>query len=145
MPSATRSIIINRPPADVFAFVTDGANGPRWRRGVLDVAHVSGKGEGEVWRQGVKGPAGRRVAADYQVTAWDPPRRMAFKAIAGPVRPTGSYELEATGDGATKLTFSLREDLGGWKKVVLGGSVQKTMDGEMAALDKLKMVLEQAS
>jgi hypothetical protein len=44
--------------------------------------------------------------------------------------------------GATKLTFSLEAELSGWKRWFMGGSVQRTMDAEMAALDTLKAVLE---
>ena len=141
MPEAQRSIVIQRPIDEVFAFVGDGTTAPRWRSGVLDVEHVAGKGVGEQWRQGVKGPGGRRIAADYEITEWDPPRGLAFRATAGPVRPTGSYRL-ATEDGGTRLTFSLQAEVGGWKRLVMGGAVQSTMDAEMAALDRLKAVLE---
>src|SRR5262249_7726711 len=78
----------------------------------------------------------------YEVTAFDPPKRTDFKAIAGPIRPTGSYVLSTTSDGRTKLTFSLDAKLGFFKRLVMGRMVQKTMDGEMLALDKLKKVLE---
>ncbi|HEY3334954.1 MAG TPA: SRPBCC family protein, partial [Candidatus Limnocylindrales bacterium] len=93
------------------------------------------------WKQGVKGPGGRRIDADYEITAWEPARRMAFRAIAGPVRPTGEYRFEPT-DGGTRLSFSLDAQLSGLKKLVMGGAVQSTMNGEMAALDHLKAVLE---
>jgi uncharacterized protein YndB with AHSA1/START domain len=69
MPSASRTVTISRPPAEVFALVADGTTAPRWRPGVTDVALVSGSGLGARYRQGVKGPGGRRVAADYEVTA----------------------------------------------------------------------------
>jgi uncharacterized protein YndB with AHSA1/START domain len=141
MPAAQRSIVINRPPAEVGRFMADGANGPRWRSGVLDIEHVSGHGVGEVWKQGVRGPGGRRIAADYEITAWEPERLLAFKAIAGPVRPAGEYRLAAE-NGGTRLSFSLTADLSGWKRLVMGGAVQSTMDGEMAALDRLKALLE---
>jgi len=141
MPSAQGSVTIQRPPGDVFAFVADGTNAQQWRSGVLDVAHVSGTGVGAVYRQGVKGPGGRRIAADYEVTAFEPDRRLAFEAIAGPVRPHGEYRLQASGDG-TELSFSLTVELTGWKKWLLGGAVQRTMDAEMKALQKLKQVLE---
>ena len=141
MPAARRSIVIHRPVDEVWAFVTDGANATKWRSGVLDVARISGHGVGEVWKQGVKGPGGRRIDADYEVTEWEPGRRMVFRAIAGPVRPTGEYRLAAE-DGGTRLSFSLEAQLSGLKKVLMGGAVQSTMEAEMAALDRLKAVLE---
>lgn len=141
MPGAQRSIDIQRPIEEVFAFVADGSTGLRWRPGVLDVEHVAGHGVGERWRQGVKGPGGRRIAADYEITAYDPPRALAFRATAGPVRPTGEYRL-ATEGGGTRLSFSLRVELAGWKRLVLGRNVEAAMEAEMAALDRLKALLE---
>jgi len=75
------------------------------------------------------------------VTAYEPDRRMAFKTIAGPVRPTGEFRLQAA-DGATTLTLSLRADLGGVKRLLMSGMVQKTMDAEVAAIDNVKRLLE---
>jgi hypothetical protein len=130
-----------RPVADVFEYVSDGLNGPSWRPGVLDVALQSGSGAGAIYRQGVRGPGGRRIAADYEITAFEPGRLLAFRAIAGPVRPEGSYGFAADGAG-TELTFSLHADLTGWKRLLMAKSVQSTMDAEMAALDRLKAILE---
>jgi uncharacterized protein YndB with AHSA1/START domain len=141
MPTARRTVTIRRPVADVFAYVADGANAPNWRPGVLDISLVSGEGVGAVYRQGVRGPGGRRIAADYEVTAYEPNARLEFKAIAGPVRPTGGYTFEETPDG-TAVTFWLEESLGGLKGLFLGRQVQQTMDAEMAALDRLKEQLE---
>ena len=68
MPSAQHSVSIRRPVSEVFAFVADGQNATRWRPGVLDVSHQSGEGLGAIYRQGVKGPGGRRIAADGGVS-----------------------------------------------------------------------------
>jgi carbon monoxide dehydrogenase subunit G len=138
---AERQVSIARSPEQVFAFVADGLNGPAWRPGILDIAHVSGTGLGAVYRQGVRGPGGRRIAADYRITAWEPPRRLAFEAIAGPVRPTGEYRLEPEGAG-TRLTFALRAELGLVQRLLLGRSVQQTMNAEVAATEGLKRHLE---
>ena len=141
MPSAERTISINRPVDEVFRLVADGAKAPLWRSGVLDVEHVSGEGAGAVYRQGVRGPGGRRIPADYEITAFEPNEQIAFRAIAGPVRPEGEFQFEAIG-GATALTFSLRAELSGWKRLVMGRAVQSTMDAEMLALDRLRDLLE---
>jgi carbon monoxide dehydrogenase subunit G len=141
MPSATRTITIRRSPEDVFAFVADGTTATQWRPGVTDIKLASGSGLGARYEQGVKGPGGRRIAADYEITAWDPPRELAFAAVAGPVRPTGAYRLEAIPEG-TRLSFSLDAKVGGLKGLLMGRAVQGSMDAEMAALDRLKSVLE---
>ena len=141
MPEARHQVLIKRSAADVFAFIADGLNGPMWRPGVIDVALVTGEGVGTVYKQGVKGPGGRRIDADYRITEFEPARRLAFQAIAGPVRPTGEYVLETEGAG-TRLTFSLQAQLGGIRKLLMGGAVQKTMDAEVAATERLKELLE---
>lgn len=143
MPSAQRSITINRPINEVFAYIADGENGPKWRSDKIEIKHESGEGVGAVYRQTVPGPGGRRVKADYEITAFQSPKRMDFKAIAGPVRPTGSYVLSSPAEGKTKVTFSLDAKVGLVKRVLMmGRMVQKTMDAEMLSLDKLKKVLE---
>jgi len=141
MPSAQHSVSIGRPVGEVFAFVADGENAMRWRPGVLDVSHQSGNGLGAIYRQGVRGPGGRRIAADYEITAFEPDRRLAFRAIAGPVRPTGEYRFAAEGDGAT-VSLALDAALTGWKRLLMGRAVQSTMDSEVRNLDTLKSILE---
>jgi len=136
MPAATHTVTIPAPPDAVFAFLADGENAPSWRPGVLDIKHVSGSGVGAAYAQGVKGPGGRRIAADFEVTAYDPPHRLAFRATAGPVRPDGEYVLEPA-PGGTTLTFSLHADLSGLKGLILGRSVQTTMDSEVHSIERI--------
>lgn len=136
MPAARHSVVIPRPREDVFTFVADGENAGRWRSGVLDIKHVSGSGVGATYKQGTRGPGGRRVDADYRITAFDPPRRLAFTVTAGPVRPVGEYLLEDV-SGATRLTFSLSAELGVFKRLFVGGMVQRTMDDEVRAIERI--------
>jgi uncharacterized protein YndB with AHSA1/START domain len=141
MPMAKHSVTIERPIADVFAFIADGDQCPKWRSGVLDIRRVSGDGVGGRYAQGVRGPMGRRVAADFEITAYEPNRRIEFQTIAGPVRPHGRYDFEVL-DGGTRLTFSLDAALGGLRKLLMGNMVQQTMEAEVAALDNVKRLLE---
>jgi uncharacterized protein YndB with AHSA1/START domain len=141
MPEATGTVDIRRPPAEVFAFLADGENNLRWRSGVLDIRRRSGEGRGEVYEQGVKGPFGRRVAADYEVTAYEPDRRLDFRAVAGPVRPEGGYDLTPLDSGGTRVTFSLRCKPTGLAKL-MSPMVARTMRSEVGQLDRLRAVLE---
>jgi carbon monoxide dehydrogenase subunit G len=144
MPRATYSVTIARLPEEVFDFLADGEKCKQWRPGVLDIRRQSGDGVGTRYAQGVKGPMGRRIAADYVVTAFDPGRRLEFETIAGPVRPHGSYDLEPA-EGGTRLTFSLDADLGGLRALFMGSQVQRTMDAEVRNLDNLRSILESAA
>jgi uncharacterized protein YndB with AHSA1/START domain len=141
MPEATHNVTIKRPAAEVFAFIADGENAAKWRSGVKEIERVSGDGVGAVYRQRVSGPGGRSVSADYEVTKYDPNSLLAFKTIAGPVRPTGEFRLSEDG-GSTALTFSLRADLSGLKKLFMSGAVQRTMDSEVRAIENARDLLE---
>lgn len=141
MPAARHQVTIHRPADEVFAFIADGLNGPKWRPGITDIVLVSGSGLGATYKQGVKGPGGRRVDADYRITTYEPNTRLAFEAIAGPVRPKGEYLLEQAEDG-TRLDFALETELTGIKKLLMAGAVQRTMDAEVQATERLKSVLE---
>ena len=141
MPQASYSVVIGRPVDAVFAFIADGERCPEWRPGVVDIKRASGDGVGARYTQGVKGPMGRRVAADYEVTAFEPPRRLEFQTVTGPARPHGRYDVEAV-DGGTRLTFSLDATLGGLQRLLMGSMVQRTMDSEVRTLDNVKRILE---
>lgn len=142
MPSAQRSVRIARPVADVFAFFTDPDNEARWRSGHLKEFRADGPlAVGTRIRQVLAGPMGRDIDADIEVTALEPNARYAFASVAGPVRPTGVFEFRPVAEG-TEVSFRLDAPLGGVKKLVLGASVQKAMNGEVAALDRAKALLE---
>lgn len=142
MPQAQRSITINRPVDAVFAYLADGEKCREWRPGVLDIQRMSGDGGvGTTYRQGVSGPMGRRIAADYEITRSEPSLLLEIQTTTGPVRPHGRYDLEAV-DGGTRLSFALDAELSGLRKLLLGSMVQNTMDSEVATLDALKRNLE---
>ena len=140
MPSAENSVVINRPRSEVFAFVADHENDPKWRPGVVDITRASGEGQGAVYTQGVQGPMGKRIDADFEVTAYQEGTLLAFRTLAGPVRPEGSYRFEDA-DGGTRVTFALNSSLRGAQKL-MAPMVAKSMRRQVAALDDLKRVLE---
>ena len=140
MPNASNEILIDRPCDDVFAFLADPQNDPQWRSGVLGVERVSGDGVGARYAQGVKGPGGRRIAADIEITELTPSQTIAFQTVAGPIRPCGRYVLSAA-DGGTHVRFELEADMRGLKRL-MSPMVQKTMNDEVLQLAQLKRVIE---
>jgi uncharacterized protein YndB with AHSA1/START domain len=141
MPQAARTIVIARPQAEVFAFFADAENDPQWRPGVKQIKRDGPLAVGARYTQRIAGPGGRQIPADVEVTAYEPEVKVAFRGVAGPLRPDGSYTFSAVDEG-TSVTFSLSAELTGIKKLVMGNQVQKAMDAEMASLDKAKAVLE---
>ena len=141
MAQASYSVTIQKPVEEVFAFVADGEKCTQWRPGVLDIKRVSGDGVGTRYAQGVKGPMNRRIAADYEITVFEPNRKIEFQTVTGPARPHGRYDFERV-EGGTRLGFALDAELTGIRKLLMGGMVQKTMDSEVHTLDNLKHVLE---
>jgi uncharacterized membrane protein len=140
VPSAENSVVVSRPRSEVFAFVADHENDPKWRPGVLDIKRASGEGQGAIYTQGVQGPMGKRIDADFEVTAYQSDALIAFRTLAGPVQPEGSYRFEDA-DGGTRVTFSLNANLRGVQKL-MAPMVGKSVRNQVAALDDLKRVLE---
>ena len=143
MPSARRTIVVDRPVDEVFTFFTTPANDPRWRAHVKEINRHGPPAAGSMIHQVVLGPRGRGIPADIRITAYEPPNRYAFKVIAGPVRPEGEFRLMGAGS-TTEVTLSLKAELTGLKKLLLSRSVQAAMDGEVAGLDTAKRLLESA-
>lgn len=141
MPSAERTIVIARPAVEVFAFFTDPANDPTWRTHVKDI-HAHGEPVvGALIHQTIAGPMGRGIPADIEITAYEPNSLYAFRVVAGPARPTGQFSFAET-EAGTSVTFRLNAEFTGIKKVLMAGQVQKSMDDEMAGLDRAKAAIE---
>ena len=141
MPQAQRSVLIGRPLEAVFAFFTDPANDHRWRPHVISTASQGPPVVGERIHVVVTSHGGRGVPADIEVTAYEPASRYAFRAAEGPVRPRGEYRVAPYGSG-TEVTFVLDAEIRGLRKLFLSARVQKSLDGEMRALETAKRLLE---
>jgi uncharacterized membrane protein len=142
MAHAEESITINRPADEVFNFVLDGTKNLLWRPAVIDIQQVPGKelGVGSVFKQGLKGPGGRRIDGDYEIVECRPNELIAFQVIAGPARPTGTYRFETVGN-ATRVTFILHFEPKGLAKL-MDPMIASTMRSEVATLSNLKAYLE---
>jgi hypothetical protein len=136
MVQAQRTVTVARPIAEVFAFLADGLNEPKWRPEVITIRHVSGSGVGAVYAQKMKGPAGRPIAGDFRFTRYDEPTQLDFEVIAGPARPTGSYRLREVDSGSTSVTFTMGFVPRGLIRL-LAPIVNKQLRAEVANLDNV--------
>ena len=145
MPHAENTVTVDRPIGDVFAYLADGANNPRWRSGVISIERTStAAGVGATYRQKLRGPGGRTIDGGYRVTAHQPPRLLEFHVIAGPARPTGRYTLTEAGPGRTTVTFTLELQPTGLMRL-MNAMIAKTMRSEVNQLTQLKADLEKTT
>jgi uncharacterized membrane protein len=110
MAKGSGSIHIDRPAEDVFAFVAEPENNPRWRSYVIET-HWLDEGPMRVGRRGrqVSKVLGRRMEVVAEIVEWDPPRHVVWQTVAGSatVRTDCLVEPEA---GGCRLTISAEGD-----------------------------------
>jgi hypothetical protein len=141
MAHAEHTVTVNHPIDEVFRFLADGRNEPKWRPEVIAIRHVQGAGVGTEYAQTMKGFGGRPMAADYRITRFDEPTQLDFEVIAGPARPTGSYYLRDLGEDGTEVTFVM--DLKPQGLLVLASPfINRQVKAEVANLDRLAGAME---
>ncbi len=104
MVTVETSIAIDRPAEDVFAFVSDHTNAPRWQRGLLEVRRANDSPIGVGTRHTfVRTFMGRRLEASNEFTRYEPSRLVAFNATSNWLPGQGSYVVEPTGRASARL------------------------------------------
>jgi uncharacterized protein YndB with AHSA1/START domain len=68
MPQASYSVTINRPVADVFAYVADGEKCKEWRPGVRDIIQAGGGMTGGVGTRYIQASTVRWAAGSRPTT-----------------------------------------------------------------------------
>ena len=136
------SIVIYRPLATVFDFISSSANDFEWKYGTLASGQVStGRtGVGSAFRS-VGHLMGRRMMVMFEITEYEANRQYGFKSLSGPLESHTLYTLE-TADGRTRIRITTQaspsEAFQGHE-----GLVEKYMQKELKDnLAMLKSVLE---
>ena len=135
------SVTIDRPPADVFAVLTDVPHHPDWSKGAGKTLNVSENPAklGTTWTQ-ISKFVGREIEAHFKVTDYDANRRFGSQ-VDKPIPFHLLFVLEPVGTG-TKLTFTTTGEPGGFFGVaapLLNKAMRDTMSSD---LDALKARLE---
>jgi uncharacterized protein YndB with AHSA1/START domain len=142
VPEAEHTVTIDRSAEEVFDFLADGTNNPKWRPAVLEIHATGGTtGVGASYRQVMRGPGGRKIAGDYRVTTYDRPTTLGFEVTAGPARPVGTFQIAPTDSGSSCVTFRLSATPTGIMRL-MSRMMAKQMRAETRNLDNLKAQLE---
>jgi uncharacterized membrane protein len=108
-----KTITIDAPVDEVFAFWSQYSNFPRFFSRVLDVRPSAREGQSH-WT--VAGPAGIPVEFDTEVSSLVPNERLGWRTIEGsPVAHAGLVRFEPAGDGRTRVHVRMSYNPpGGW-------------------------------
>jgi hypothetical protein len=135
-------IMIYRPLAQVFDFVSSSQNDFEWQYGTLASSQVSaGATRVGVFFRSIGHLMGRRMVGTFQVTEYEANRQYGFKSLSGPLHLHTLYTLEKF-DGSTRLDISTQASLSEELRTP-ESSMQKHMQKRLNDdLAMLKSVLE---
>ena len=122
------SITINRPIAEVFAFVTDFGKSIQWQPGLIEAGLTSSgpAGVGSTFKW-VSSFMGQKMASGGQITVWNPPNQYEYKLTAGPVPGSGGVTFKAEGNSTVVTQYGDFEP-GGFFKLA-EGLLMKQVEG----------------
>jgi len=99
--------VIERPIEEVFAFLADGENDPKFSPRVLEITKTTDgpPGVGTVYASTVK-DAGMKTQREFKLTAFDPPTRIRWAEVSKNLitATEGGYDLAPEGNG-TRVTI----------------------------------------
>ena len=139
-----KGVVIDRPVEDVWKFMTDISNKPKWG----DV--------GEEMKQTSEGPfaagttlqlsgafLGRHVTYDLRITEFEPIRKFTAEFTNGFIKGTKvSYLMEPVESGKTKLTRMTEGQLNGLSKILQPFMIRRTRRSSEEDVTKVKHALE---
>jgi uncharacterized membrane protein len=103
----TDSVEIARPPEAVFAYLDQLDRHAEWQPEIFSTTiETDGPVRVGTRVKEIRKFGNRKIDSSYEITEHDPPRRVAFNGLVGPVRPRGTVALDPVDDGrGTRLTL----------------------------------------
>ncbi len=136
------STLINRPLGEVFQFVTNVENQPKWQAASLENHQLTpGPMAAGARIQHLGKWLGRRYESIGQVTAFEPNSQWAYKSLTGPYQLEMRYRFETATDGTRLTLLAIGGDMGFFRlpAPLLRFFARRVLQGD---LDRLKKVLE---
>jgi uncharacterized protein YndB with AHSA1/START domain len=129
------TIVVNRPPEEVFAYATDPANVSEWQSSALE-ASVDGPLQAGASGKEVRKFLGRRMESTIRIEAYEPPRRFAIQVTSGPVPFHVEQTVEPEGTGS-RISVVIEGEPGGFFKLaepLVERAVRREIEGNLATL-----------
>jgi carbon monoxide dehydrogenase subunit G len=140
MPWFENTVMIQRPVEDVFAFLADFENVPKWNYAIVETRKVSPGpvGVGTTYRQTRSVPS--RSEEAFEVTAFESNRRLEIQGQIGPFRARISYLLEPAGTD-TKVRNAVDLEFSGLSNLIAPLATSRVKHALADNLDALKQLI----
>lgn len=130
-------ILIDKPVKDVFAFVGNPGNMPKWNSAVASLEQITpgAVGVGSKFKSKAE-MMGRSIEGEMQVTAYEPDTKCGFQVNAGPMQVNITLSFKTVGTG-TKVSLNAQGNPAGFFKIaegMLAGRVKTMMEENLARL-----------
>jgi uncharacterized membrane protein len=140
MARTEHTVVVERPPDEVFAFLTELSSVPEWQSGAVEVRDPEAEvGVGTTYVEVLKF-LGRQFEATIEVTEYEPGRRFSIKTLSGPIPFQVQHTLEPSNGGGTKLHVTLEGEPGGLFKLaepLVMRNAQRQVANDFATLKRL--------
>jgi uncharacterized membrane protein len=138
---AEHTVVVERPPDEVFRFLTDLSNVPAWQSGAVEVrAAPKSVDVGATYVEALRF-LGRRFEATLEVTEYEPGRRFSLRALSGPIPFQVRHRLEPEKDGAaTRIHVELEGEPDGLFRFagpLVMRNAQRQLEDDFATLKEM--------
>jgi hypothetical protein len=139
------STVIDRPIDEVFAFLADGTNDPKFSPRVQEIRKTTDGpvGVGTVFESKVK-DAGMTTSRKFELTTLDVPTKIRWTERSKNMVtvPDGGYDLEKVSDTQTRVTIHNRFEGHGFGKLVVGFAARQAVKDAPAFAQRIKAAVE---
>ncbi len=144
----TRTMVIDKPSDELFAFLASPENHPTFVPGLIEFRLVSQEMGPDARLVGIRRDFGVRQRLSYRVSEFEPPRTIALIGRSGPLEGTATYRLSPLGPAQTELAFEIEGRLRGPLRVadrLLGPVLRRSAEETPTNLKRVMEALAGAS
>ena len=139
------SAVIDRPIGEVFDFLADGTNDPKFSPRVQQIEQSTDGpvNVGTVFESTVK-DAGMTTKRQFELTTFDRPTKIRWteRSKNTVTVPDGGYDLEQVSDTQTRMTIHNAFEGHGFGKLIVGFAARAAVKDAPALAERIKAAVE---